>query len=286
MLTALAPAKLNLVLEVLGKRSDGYHEIRSLVQAVSLCDVLSFEPADHISLGCTEPSLQSSDNLVVQAAEVLREVSGCGRGVKIELEKRIPWNAGLGGGSSDAAAALLALSRLWELGLATSDLVGLAARLGSDVPFFICGGTALVEGRGEEVTPLPASSPRWFVLLLPPLTKPPRKTHQLYSRLDAHHFTGGELAARAAEACSQCKPVSASMLFNAFDEVAFDAFPELEEFWKRFQQAGALDIHLAGSGPALFAPVDGEAEAEELHGRLCQQGLEAYSVFSVVPKVT
>lgn len=286
MLTALAPAKLNLVLEVLGKRSDGYHEIRSLVQAVSLCDVLSFEPAEHVSLGCTEPSLQSSDNLVVQAAEVLREVSGCGRGVKIELEKRIPWNAGLGGGSSDAAAALPALNRLWELGLATSDLVGLAARLGSDVSFFIHGGTALVQGRGEEVTPLPASSPRWFVLLLPPLTKPPRKTHQLYSRLDARHFTGGELAARAAEACSQGKPVSASMLFNAFDEVAFDAFPGLEEFWKRLQQAGALDIHLAGSGPALFAPVDGEAEAEELHGRLCQQGLEAYSVSSVVPKVT
>jgi len=286
MLTALAPAKLNLVLEVLGKRSDGYHEIRSLVQAVSLCDVLSFEPAEHVSLGCTESSLQSSDNLVVQAAEVLREVSGCGRGVKIELEKRIPWNAGLGGGSSDAAAALLALNRLWELGLATSDLVGLAARLGSDVSFFIHGGTALVQGRGEEVTPLPASSPRWFVLLLPPLTKPPRKTHQLYSRLDARHLTGGELAARAAEACSQGKPVSASMLFNVFDEVAFDAFPGLEEFWKCFQHAGALDIHLAGSGPALFAPVDGEAEVGQLRGRLCQQGLEAYSVSSVVPKMT
>src|SRR4030042_946560 len=111
MLKYLAPAKINLVLEVLGKRDDGYHELRSLVQTVGLCDVISFELADVISLECSEPSLQTSDNLAVQAAELLREVSSCQKGVKIKLEKRIPWDAGLGGGSSDAATPLLALNK-------------------------------------------------------------------------------------------------------------------------------------------------------------------------------
>src|SRR4030042_493313 len=154
MLNYLAPAKINLVLEVLGKRDDGYHEIRSLVQTIGLCDVISFELADVISLECSEPTLQTSDNLVIQAAELLRKVSGCQTGVKIKLEKRIPWGAGLGGGSSDAASTLLALKKLWKLELDTSDLIELAARLGSDVALFIHGGAALTEGRGEKVTPL------------------------------------------------------------------------------------------------------------------------------------
>ncbi|MBC8274136.1 MAG: 4-(cytidine 5'-diphospho)-2-C-methyl-D-erythritol kinase [Chloroflexi bacterium] len=285
MLTGLAPAKINLVLEVLGKRDDGYHEIRSLVQTISLYDVLSFELAEGISLECTEPSLQSSDNLVVQAAELLREVSGCEKGVKIELEKRVPWNAGLGGGSSDAAAVLLALNKLWGLELTTSGLVGLGAKLGSDVPFFIHKGTALVEGRGERVTPLSTSLPGWFVLLLPPLPQMPGKTQQLYARLDNRHFTQGQFTGKAVEAWSVDSHISPSLLFNVFDEVAFDAFPGLEECWERFEEAGAVGIHLAGSGPALFAPVNSAAKAEELHRRLCQQGLEAYSVSSVTPEV-
>ena len=285
MLTGLAPAKINLVLEVLGKRDDGYHEIRSLVQTISLCDVLSFELAEGISLNCTEPSLQSSDNLAIQAARLLKEVGGCEKGVEIGLEKRIRWGAGLGGGSSDAAAVLLALNKLWGLELTTSGLVGLGAKLGSDVPFFIHKGTALVEGRGEKVAPLSTSLPGWFVLLLPPLPQMPGKTQQLYARLDDQHFTQGQFTGKAVEAWSGDRQISPSLLFNVFDKVAFDAFPGLEEYWKRFEEAGAAGIHLAGSGPALFAPVNSEAKAEELHGRLCEQGLEAYSVSTLVPEV-
>jgi 4-diphosphocytidyl-2-C-methyl-D-erythritol kinase len=282
MLTYLAPAKINLVLEVLGKRDDGYHEIRSLVQTISLCDVLSFELADVISLECDEPSLSNVDNLVVQAADLLKKNSGYRKGAKIKVEKRIPWGAGLGGGSSDAAAALLALNRLWKLGLTTSDLVELAAKLGSDVPFFIHEGTALMEDRGEKVTPLAASMPSWFVLLIPPLPKVPNKTQQLYSRLDARHFTDGQLVNRAVKSWSQSRQIDASLLFNVFDKVAFDAFPGLEGYWKRFEEAVGTDIHLVGSGPALFAPVDGEAKAGEVCHRLRQQGLEAYSVSTVL----
>jgi len=283
MLKYLAPAKINLVLEVLGKRPDGYHEIHSLVQAISLCDILSFGLADVISLECSEPSLQTFDNLVVQAAELLREVSGCQRGVRIKLEKRIPWGAGLGGGSSDAATTLLTLNKLWELKLATSDLVELAARLGSDVPFFIHGGAALIEGRGEKVTPLAASVPGWFVLLIPPLPKIPHKTQQLYSHLDARHFTNGQLVSQAVKNWSQDKQIASSLFYNVFDGVAFDAFLGLEDYWKRFEAVGAKDIHLVGSGPALFAPVDGESEAEKTCGLLRQRGPEAYSVSGVLP---
>ena len=285
MLKYLAPAKINLVLEVLSKRADGYHEIRSLIRAINLCDVLSFELADETSFECTEPSLQTSDNLVVQAAELLKKVSGYNKGAKIKLEKRIPWGAGLGGGSSDGAVTLLALNKLWGLKLTTSDLVELAARLGSDVPFFIHGGTALIEGRGEKVTPLPASVMGWFVLLMPPLPKIPRKTQQLYSRLDARHFTEGQFAGKASKIWSRDRRLSPSLLFNVFDEVAFGAFPGLEDYWRRFEEAGGADIHLVGSGPALFAPVDSEAKAEEICQRLCQQGLEAYAVPTVVPQV-
>ncbi|TRZ94021.1 MAG: 4-(cytidine 5'-diphospho)-2-C-methyl-D-erythritol kinase [Dehalococcoidia bacterium] len=285
MLTSLAPAKINLVLEVLSKRDDGYHETRSLIQTISLHDIISFELARGISLECTEPSLQTSDNLVVQAAELLRKVCGCEKGVKIGLEKRIPWGAGLGGGSSDAAATLLALEKLWELELQISDLVGLAARLGSDVPFFIHKGTALAEGKGEKVTPLPASLPGWFILLLPPLPQIPHKTQQLYSRLDKQHFTGGQFVGKAIEAWLQNRRISPSLLFNVFDSIAFDAFPGLEDYWERFKEAGAPAIHLAGSGPALFAPADNEAAAEELHRCLCQQGLEAYIVSTILPQM-
>jgi 4-diphosphocytidyl-2-C-methyl-D-erythritol kinase len=281
MLKRLAPAKINLVLEVLGKRDDGYHEIRSLVQTISLCDVISLELADVISLECSEPSLQTSDNLVVQAAELLREVTGCQKGVKIKLEKRIPWDAGLGGGSSDGAATLLALNRLWELKVSTLDLVELAARLGSDMPLFIHGGAALMEGRGEKVTPLAVSVPGWFVLFIPPLPKIPKKTQQLYSRLDSSHFSSGQLVDKAVKSWSQDKQIDSSLFFNVFDKVAFDAFPGLEDYWRCFEEAGAKDIHLAGSGPALFAPADSKAKAEEMHRRLCQQGLEACAVSTI-----
>src|SRR4030065_1903878 len=283
MLNYPAPAKINLVLEVLGKRDDGYHEIRSLVQTISLCDVISFERADVISLECTEPSLLTFENLVVQAAELSKMTSGYEKGVKIKLEKKIPWDAGLGGGTSDGATTLLALNEIWELKLTTSDLVKLAARLGSDVPFFIHGGTALIQGRGERITPLVSLVPRWFVLMIPPLPKISNKTQRLYSRLNARHFTNGQLVDRAVKIWSKDKQIAPSLFFNAFDRVAFDAFPGLEDYWRRFEEAGAKNIHLVGSGPALFAPVDSEAQAKEMQRRLQQQKLENYTVSTIIP---
>ncbi|MBM4451741.1 MAG: 4-(cytidine 5'-diphospho)-2-C-methyl-D-erythritol kinase [Chloroflexi bacterium] len=285
MLSLLAPAKINLVLEVLGKRNDGYHEIRSLMQTVSLCDVLSFKLAEGVSLECDQPSLQNKDNLVLRAAELLREACACSKGVNIKLEKRIPHGSGLGGGSSDAAVTLLALNKLWALELSLSELVALGIRLGSDVPFFFHRGTALVEGRGERVTPVSQSLPQWFVLLIPPLPRPPQKTKQLYSRLNKSHYTNGSQTARALEALPGTGQLPSSLLYNVFDAIALEAFPGLEEYWGILERIGATNIHLAGSGPTLFAATAIEARAEKWHQQLQEQGLESYCISTLDSQV-
>lgn len=283
MLNMSAPAKINLVLEVLGKRDDGYHEIRSLMQTVSLCDILTFELTEGvIYLECNEQELQTQDNLVIKAAQLMLEVGGYRSGVKIFLEKQIPAGAGLGGGSSNAAATLLALNQLWNLRLKTEKLVELAARLGSDVPFFIHMGMALIKGRGEQVIPLPATQPKWFVLLLPSLPAMVEKTKQLYDRLSEDNFTDGRFISKAMESWSVSSEIKSSLMFNVFDSIAFDAFPGLEDYWKSFEQAGATDIHLAGSGPALFSPVDSEAAAKELHQCLLHRGHNACFVSTII----
>lgn len=175
MLTVRAHAKINLVLEVMGKRSDGYHEIKSIIQAVSLFDVLSFEKSDQLEIGCNVPSLQSPDNLIVKAAEALREKTDYEGGARIRLEKIIPMDSGLGGGSSDGAAALAGLNKLWSLGLSQKELVEIAADIGSDVPFFIYSGTCRMEGRGDKITPLLDPAETWYLLVRPGIKSRPER---------------------------------------------------------------------------------------------------------------
>lgn len=285
MLTALAPAKINLVLEVLGRRRDGYHEIRSLIQTINLCDELTFEPANKISLECNEPSLQGTDNLVMKAALLVKDVTGFFEGARIKLEKHIPWGVGLGGGSSDAAVTLLALNQLWGLRLTMVKLVKLAVQLGSDVPFFLYQGIAVVSGRGEKVRPMINLAPLWFVILVPPLPRILQKTKRLYSSLAPEYFTVGEFTRKAVKLYSRGKGLTPSLLFNAFEGVAFDVFPGLWEYRERFIEAGATNVCLAGSGPALFSVVETEAAGRELYSRLYSEGLECYLVSTFVPGV-
>jgi 4-diphosphocytidyl-2-C-methyl-D-erythritol kinase len=277
MIKATAPAKLNLVLEVLGKRSDGYHEIRSLIHTINLCDVLSFEPYDLISLESSEPALQIPDNLIIRAAELLKKTYNFKSGVKISLKKQIPWSAGLGGGSSDAATTLLVLNKLWTLQLETIDLVNLAIKLGSDIPFFLYGNAAIIEGKGEKVTPLPALSPNWFLILMPPLTVPD-KTKQAYLRVNTQYYTDGTFCRRATETWSESDKIDPSSLFNVFDRIAFEIYPGLKGYWESLEKAGVANIHLAGSGPALFAPVEDEKDGNELCRHLNERGFIGYTV--------
>jgi 4-diphosphocytidyl-2-C-methyl-D-erythritol kinase len=278
MLTVYAPAKINLVLEVLGKHND-YHRISSIIQSIDLCDVLNFQPDEEIGFECDEASLKR-DNLVIQAATLLKESTKCSLGARIELRKHIPWGVGLGGGSSDAAATLLALNELWGLGLPLSELVNLASKLGSDVPFFIYRGTALVEGKGEKVTPLPSLPSTCFVLLVPPLPKISGKTKQMYNNLRVADFTGGQFVQRALSSLRQGKAIDPGLIFNVFEKVAFDFFPGLDKYRKALEEAGAPGVYLGGSGPCLFTFFSGKEKADELFSRLRKQGLECYLAFS------
>jgi 4-diphosphocytidyl-2-C-methyl-D-erythritol kinase len=274
MLTVYAPAKINLVLEVLGKDND-YHRISSIVQSIDLCDVLNFQLDEEVCFECDVSSLKR-DNLVTRAATLLKKSTKCSLGARIELRKHIPWGVGLGGGSSDAAATLLALNELWELRLSLPELVQLASELGSDVPFFIHKGTALVEGKGEKVTPLPSLPSIYFVLLVPPLPKISGKTKQMYGKLNAAHYTEGRFIQQALYYLKQGKAIDHSLMFNVFEMVAFDFFPGLDKYRKTLEEAGAPGVYLAGSGPCLFTFFSEERQAKVISLNLIGQGLECY----------
>ena len=249
-----AHAKINLTLEVVGRRDDGYHDIVSIMQTVGLHDVVTLEPAERLTLECDSPELESADNLAMRAAEVLREHVGYSGGAAISLAKRIPVAAGLGGGSSDAAAVLVGLNRLWGLGLSRDELMPLAASLGSDVPFFLVGGTAMVSGRGERVRALPPADLRWFVVLSPEIDLPD-KTGRVYANLAAAGFTTGQLTRKLEARIRGKGDVPPQFLFNVFDDIAPAVFPELARYRDAFLRVGAREVHVAGSGPSLYAPV-------------------------------
>ena len=279
MLTVLAPAKLNLTLEVLAKRPDGFHEIRSIIQTINLCDSLRFQLSRNIEFKSSVPDLIPEDSLVSKATSLLREATGCSNGATIEVTKRIPLVSGLGGDSSDAAATLRGLNKLWGLGLSPLELLELASQLGSDVAFFVYGGTAVVKGRGEMVTPLPPLPPMWVVVMMPPVPRMERKTERLYACLKASHYTDGQVTDRLVALLTGRSLKGerlVSNIFNVFDDAALARFTGLGEYWQQFLKAGAQQVHLAGSGPALFALVKDKVEAGRLHRNLQQQGLESY----------
>ncbi len=276
MLTVLAPAKLNLTLEVLAKRPDGLHEIRSVIQTINLCDSLRFQLSQGIEFKSDMPNWIAEDSLVSKAGSLLQEATGGTEGATIEVSKRIPLVSGLGGDSSDAVAILRGLNKLWELGLSRDELLKCAAQLGSDVAFFVYGGTALVEGRGEIVTPLSPLPHMWVILMMPPLPRLVGKTGRLYASLKSSHYTDGQITERLVEALRQGRGFNPSLLFNTFENIAFDSFTGLSEYWQKFVKAGAQEVHLAGSGPALFTLIGDKAQAEELYKNLQQQGLECY----------
>ncbi len=275
MLTLKAYAKINIVLEVLQKRDDDYHDIASIIQVIDIYDTLSFISAPDIELICNKPELNSSDNLIVQAAKLLQKVACCEKGVTIYLQKKIPVAAGLGGGSSDAAATLLALNKLWDLNFSISQLHHFASTLGSDVPFFLYGNTALVEGRGDWVTPLPSPDSLPVIILHPDITVA-NKTREMYFHLDASQFTSGHLAYEVAEQLQKDKDISSNSFYNVFDTVASQVFPGHNEYIRKFLFSGAATVHLAGSGPAMFTVMSNQNDAEIVTKQLQQSGLEAY----------
>jgi len=280
MISFHAYAKVNLTLEVLGKRPDGFHEIASVLQTIDLADIFSLEPAQTIQFVCRDPSAGRPDLLaepILRAANLLREKTRCSKGALIRLgHVGIPRAAGLGSSSSGPASVLNGLNELWALDLSLDRLEAIAAELGSDTPFFIRGGTVLARGRGEHLAPLPSPSPAWLVILVPPVEPVQNKTARLYQSLKPVHFTSGAATEALASELRQGKPLPPESLYNTFEHVAFDFFTGLREYRAKFLAAGAQRVHLAGSGPALFALVSGESSGEAIARRLRGEGFQAY----------
>lgn len=283
--TFYAYAKVNLSLEILHKRPDGFHELVSVMQTVGLYDIIRLTPAPDLQFDCNLPELVEEDNLVWRAALLMHEQCADHQksGVDIYLEKQIPVAAGLGGGSSDAATTMVALNRLWNLQLDEERLVELAAELGSDVPFFIRGGTALVEGRGERLTPLPAMHLAPMVLLYPMLDLPGNKTRELYKMLDLRDFSNGGVTRALVRTIQRGEPPPQSLFYNSFERVVYERFSQLDYFRQAMVEAGADHVQVSGSGPTLYSMYEDEEEAQVIASRLQNKGLMAYAVNTVQP---
>lgn len=283
-----APAKINWTLEVLGQRPDGYHEVRTVLQTIDLCDTVTLESALDLALevrgaAIDGGSLPAQDNLAYRAARLLQQRSGSQQGASIILDKAIPAGCGLGGGSSDAAAVLMGLNRLWGLNLSGAELAALAAELGSDVPFFLFGGTALATGRGEKVQPLPPARQANLVLAFPPLLLP-GKTRRLYALLTPDHYGHGAATERLCQRLARGDPIADGDLYNAFEIVAALAFPELARWQAALVGVGALKVHLAGSGPALFTLVPDAEAGQAICQRARRIGLTAVTVATLADR--
>ena len=254
-------AKINWTLRILGKRPDGYHEVATVLQSISLCDELVFRLRDdnEISLSCDDPTIPvDASNLIIRAS---RALSGT-RGADIKLLKRIPAKGGLGGGSSNAAITLVALNALWRLGLGTSDLSQIGSGLGADVPFFFEGGTAVATGTGTEVASVADVAKQWLLVVTPNASV---STANAYAALNARSLTTFDSLSILASSFTE--PFSGDNsqwpLHNDFEGVIFEIKPEIRRAKFALLEAGARNALLAGSGSSVFGIFTDEAARDQ-----------------------
>jgi len=271
-------AKVNLGLEVLGQRQDGYHELRTLFQTISLHDDLELRPAREVVVRCSHPGVPADQtNLAARAALALRRYARRDEGVEIAIEKRIPVGGGLGGGSSNAAATLLALDRWWGLGLGRAGLLPLARNLGADVPFFLFGGTALGLARGDEVYPLRRQVKGHLVLALPGR---PVSTAAVFARIDTR-LTPRENSHNIFRFVSSDLGGSSALrvLVNELESAALEEAPDLKHQVRRIRgflvRDGALLASLSGSGSSYFGLFDDAQSAGRAQAALRGAGFHA-----------
>jgi 4-diphosphocytidyl-2-C-methyl-D-erythritol kinase len=276
LLTIAAPAKINLTLEVLRKRPDGFHDIRSVFQAIDLCDTLYIAPGEGVTWRCDVQGWSAAKSLVTKAVALLQETTGVKKGAAITIDKKIPLMSGLGGDSSDAAAVLKGLNEFWGLKLPPEKLAESGAALGSDVVFFLNGKTALAAGRGEKITPVPGIGQMWLVLVLPDVPVEAGKTGRMYAGLKSAYFSDGSITQKVVETLNSGKPFLPAMLYNTFENIAFEDFTIKQLYVEPLKKMGALHVHLAGSGPMLFTMLPDKSRAEDIYRRCKAQGMKAY----------
>ena len=258
MLTLPSFAKINLTLRVLGRRTDGYHELFTIFQTVSLCDILRFEAADAVELRCDDPSIPVDEsNLIVKAAGLMQAVYGIAAGARIRLEKRIPAGGGLGGGSSNAAITLLALRSLWRIDADHDDLMAMAAKLGADVPYFLIGGTATGTGTGTAVDPVTEIDASSILVVTPPT---PTSTAAIFSNLNVPSLTSVD-PNRILRICrfdAGSTDLGQAVLINDLEQAVFETYPEVRRVRDKLLELGAAAAVMSGSGASVFAVFDKE----------------------------
>jgi 4-diphosphocytidyl-2-C-methyl-D-erythritol kinase len=245
-----AYAKINLGLHIVGKRQDGFHNIETVFHRINLFDEINIENSFDISISCTDITIPSdNNNLCWKAAELLRKELGVAKGVRIGITKNIPTGAGLGGGSSDAAAVLLALPLLWEIDVKRPIIENLALRLGSDVPFFLQNSSAYAEGRGEVLKTIDLALPYWIVLIHPNIHL---STPWAYNRLAEKRNGLFPVRPNMAEQFS-ADPIRAVLESeNDFEEIVFEEHPKIEKIKKQLKDLGAAVSLMSGSGSSMF----------------------------------
>lgn len=253
---ALSPSKINLTLEILGIKENQYHEISSIMQTLDLSDEMSFNLSSDISVTTDNKMLSNEENnLSYKAAKILKQSLQLDKGVQISIKKKIPIAAGLGGGSSNAATTLICLNKIWDLNLSIDELSKIGSELGSDIPFFLTGGTAFVSGQGEKIRKLPMPEYPWFLIISPNLNLKD-KTAQLYKMVDSSHYTSGALTRKLDARIRGGGDIPPQFFFNVFDEIAPSAFAEIAQIIYELRSIGLREIHICGSGPALFCPIE------------------------------
>ncbi len=283
LVTVLAPAKINWVLEILKKREDGFHDLKLVFQAVDMWDQLTFERRDagvRFKVLDGPPGLPDDGrNLVVQAAsKFLDEVLGGEGGVHITLKKRIPLSAGLGGGSSDAAATLLGMDKLFGTGVYPEELADMASELGSDVAFFLTGGAALGEGRGERITPWPGMPSMDLVLVKPDTGL---STSEVYQS-GMCEFSPGRLASAFRDILATGdKAKIGRSLHNGLERAAFHFLPLCMEIKMELKEAGALGALVSGSGPTVFALCASREQAEKIASKATKKGRKVFVTHTI-----
>ena len=280
-LSLRAFAKVNLTLEVIGKREDGYHNVNTVLQTVDLADIVVISAADELVVDCDQADLSGESNLAWHAATALAAGAGISPEAHVRIEKRIPVAAGLGGGSADAAATLVGLNRWWGLGLSGDELAQVAAGLGSDVPFLLTGGTALGSGRGDEITRLPPL-PATDTLLVAPAASIDAKTPAMYRALRPDDFSDGSRTRAILDDAVSGRLTSAGCC-NAFERAAREIFPGLEDVWDRVAKVTQHPPTLSGAGPAFFCMPSSESERIRVAESLQGTGAAAYLVTTISP---
>ncbi|MCD1261896.1 4-(cytidine 5'-diphospho)-2-C-methyl-D-erythritol kinase [Paenibacillus athensensis] len=274
-----APAKINLSLDVLHKRADGYHEVEMIMTMVDLADRIEMQelPRDTIIISSQAGYIPLDEkNLAFQAARLIKDRYEVKRGVYIHLDKKIPVAAGLAGGSSDAAATLRGLNRLWELNIPSRELQELGAELGSDVPFCVTGGTAIARGRGEQLEPIESPPQCWVVLAKPPINV---STSEIYGKLRAkeirrHPSTADVVAAiRSKRFDKLCEGLG-----NVLEEVTLELYPEVRHLKECMERLGADGVLMSGSGPTVFGLVSKEAKVPRIYNGLRGFCKDVYAV--------